>query len=116
MTRVPAWPALLCALPALAVAETPSQCLIEPNQKIELKSPVSATLTAVLVERGSVVRRGQPLVTLDSEVEQASLNVEAQSRLSEIRAQLGLDAGAPASAPAVSAPAQSEPEPGTATS
>lgn len=51
------------------------------------------------------------------EVEQASLNVEAQSRLSEIRAQLGLDAGTtPAGAPAVAAPAQAEPEPGTATS
>ena len=34
------------------------------------------------------------------EVEQASLNVEAQARLSEIRAQLGLDAGT-AAAPAV---------------
>ncbi len=36
------------------------------------------------------------------EVEQASLNVEAQSRLSEIRAQLGLEAPADTSAPAVS--------------
>ena len=36
------------------------------------------------------------------EVEQASLNVEAQSRLSEIRAQLGLEAGEAATAePAV---------------
>lgn len=44
------------------------------------------------------------------EVEQASLNIEAQSRLSEIRAQLGLEAGTDdASEPAV-APGQSEPE------
>jgi RND family efflux transporter MFP subunit len=73
MTRARAWPALVCALPALAVADMPSQCLIEPHQKIELKSPVSAAIVAVLVERGSMVRRGQPLVTLDADVEQASL-------------------------------------------
>ena len=41
------------------------------------------------------------------EVEQASLNVEAQGRLSEIRAQLGLESG-PAEAPAVQAEAQGE--------
>ncbi len=38
------------------------------------------------------------------EVEQASMNVEAQSRLSEIRAQLGLEAGAPAAPSTVEAP------------
>ena len=41
------------------------------------------------------------------EVEQASLNVEAQGRLSEIRAQLGLESG-PTEAPAVQAEAQGE--------
>ncbi len=52
------------------------------------------------------------------EVEQASLNVEAQSRLSEIRAQLGLEAGptdtpAEMSEPAAGQPATAEGEPTT---
>ena len=42
------------------------------------------------------------------EVEQASLNVEAQGRLSEIRAQLGLEE---ATAPAAEAPLQEAPQP-----
>ena len=44
------------------------------------------------------------------EVEQASLNVEAQSRLSEIRAQLGLEPAATTAPPAaeIAAPAEGE--------
>ena len=53
------------------------------------------------------------------EVEQASINVEAQARLSEIRSKLGIEdtaAGAPATEPAAAAPATEpapEPSPGT---
>ena len=47
------------------------------------------------------------------EIEQATANVEAQSRLSQLRAELGLDAAAPAAAPAIEAPAPAS-EPGTA--
>lgn len=50
------------------------------------------------------------------EVEQASLNVEAQTRLSEIRSQLGLGAAPDAAADTVSEPAVAQPEgEGTAT-
>ena len=56
-------------------AEAPSQCLIEPHQKIDIKSPLSAQIAAVHVERGAFVRKGQLLVSLDAEVEQASLAV-----------------------------------------
>jgi RND family efflux transporter MFP subunit len=52
-----------------------NQCLIEPLQKIELRSPVSAPITAVHVERGATVRKGQLLVSLDAAVEQAALEV-----------------------------------------
>ncbi len=55
------------------------------------------------------------------EVEQASMNVEAQARLSEIRSQLGLDAAETeaeiadeASAAVAEAAAEAQPEPGTA--
>jgi phage shock protein A len=59
------------------------------------------------VESRYAKARGQAELTESSmesrmlEVEQASLNVEAQSRLSELRTQLGLEAPASASAPAV---------------
>lgn len=46
------------------------------------------------------------------EIEQATANVEAQSRLSQLRAELGLDAAAPAAAPAIESPAPAG-EPGT---
>lgn len=49
------------------------QCLIEPYQRIEVRSPVEALIESVLVERGSLVKKGQPLVRLDAGVEQAAL-------------------------------------------
>jgi RND family efflux transporter MFP subunit len=52
-----------------------SQCLIEPLQRIELRAAVAAPIVAVQVERGSAVRRGQLLVSLDASVEQAALEV-----------------------------------------
>jgi RND family efflux transporter MFP subunit len=52
-----------------------SQCLIEPNQRIELKSPVAAQIVAVHVDRGAVVRKGQVVVTLDAVAEQAALAI-----------------------------------------
>lgn len=68
--------AALAAVTAAAVAaETASQCLIEPYQRIELKSPVTAQIAAVHVERGSFIRKGQALVTLDAETEQAALAI-----------------------------------------
>jgi RND family efflux transporter MFP subunit len=79
-------------------AEAPSQCLIEPHQKIEIKSPISASITTVHVDRGSAVRKGQLLVSLDAEVEQASLAVanyravmEGQIRSAESRLQNARD-------------------------
>lgn len=63
----------LAAAGAGHAAETASQCLIEPHQRIELRSSVSAPIVAVHVDRGAAVRKGQLLVTLDAEAEQASL-------------------------------------------
>lgn len=75
---------LLGALPMLAwAAGAPTQCLIEPHQKIEIKSPLSAQITAVHVDRGSYVRKGQLLVSLDAGIEQASLAVAAYRAVME---------------------------------
>jgi RND family efflux transporter MFP subunit len=67
--------ALIAAAWLPAHALPASQCLIEPLQKVELRSPVSAPIAVVHVERGSPVRKGQLLVSLDAAVEQAALEV-----------------------------------------
>lgn len=65
--------ALTCALAGPAAAETGFACLIEPFQRIELRSPVEARIDAVHVDRGAEVRKGQLLVELDSAAERAAL-------------------------------------------
>ena len=93
----------LVALP-LALSGTASaaaaeyQCLIEPYQKIEIRSSVEALIETVQVQRGSVVRKGQPLVQLNSGVEQAALEsaryraiMEGQVRSSQARVDYARD-------------------------
>ncbi len=48
-------------------------CLIEPYQKIELRSPVEALITQIRVDRGATVKKGQVLVEMDTGVEEAAL-------------------------------------------
>lgn len=50
----------------------PLGCLIEPDQVAEVGSQVVGVVEAVHVERGALVRDGQPLVKLRSDVEQAN--------------------------------------------
>ncbi len=85
---------LLAATSPASLASVAGQCLIEPGQRVELRSPVSAVVAAVHVERGSLVRKGQLLVTLDSSVEQAALEaarfrsaMQGTLRLAEVRVQ-----------------------------
>ena len=86
------WACLLAAGAAGAAPPGDFQCLIEPYQKIELRSMVEALIDAVRVERGSVVKKGQALVQLSSGVEQAALAsarykaiMEGQVKSSEAR-------------------------------
>ena len=51
------------------------ECLIEPYQTVELRSPVDGLINKVLVQRGDRVRTGQPLVLLESSVEASALEV-----------------------------------------
>ncbi|MDH5708507.1 MAG: efflux RND transporter periplasmic adaptor subunit [Hylemonella sp.] len=53
----------------------PYDCLIEPNQTVELRSPVEGVIQSVLVRRGDRVRAGQVLVNLESAVEQSSVDL-----------------------------------------
>jgi RND family efflux transporter MFP subunit len=63
---------LACAA-ASAAAEPGHACLIEPFQRIELRSAFEARIAAVNVDRGAEVKRGQVLVELDSAAERSAL-------------------------------------------
>ncbi|CAN5436047.1 hypothetical protein BH11PSE9_BH11PSE9_05710 [soil metagenome] len=66
------WPLAGLAVCASANAQN-YDCLIEPYQRIEIRTPVSGLIKSVNVERGSVVQKGQVLLELDSGVEDAML-------------------------------------------
>jgi membrane fusion protein (multidrug efflux system) len=76
MTRAAAL--LLSAWCALAGAQAPAKnaldCLIEPSMEVKLGSPVDGIIAEIRVERGASVRRGQPLVLLNSQVEAAAVD------------------------------------------
>ena len=68
--------ALLAGLAAAATAHAESfDCLIEPYQTVDLRSPVDGLIDKVLVQRGDRVRAGQPLVLLESSVETSAQEV-----------------------------------------
>lgn len=48
------------------------ECLMEPQQVVEIRSPVEGVIDKVLVQRGDTVRKGQPLVELQSAVERST--------------------------------------------
>ncbi|MCA8926643.1 MAG: efflux RND transporter periplasmic adaptor subunit [Alphaproteobacteria bacterium] len=64
--------ALLAALPARS-AEV--DCLMEPNEVVELSSAVSGLLTEVKVRRGDRVEAGQLIARLDSKVEASTVEL-----------------------------------------
>lgn len=67
---------LLAAPPARAQGGARAEawnCLIEPSQRLELRSVVEGRIEAIRVERGAEVRRGQVLVELESAAERAAL-------------------------------------------
>jgi RND family efflux transporter MFP subunit len=47
-------------------------CMIEPTQVVEVRSPVVGLLQQVHARRGEVVRQGQVLVSIESSVEQSA--------------------------------------------
>jgi len=64
------WLALGAAAPALAAAGF--DCLIEPAQVVEVRSPVIGLVEQVHARRGDTIRKGQVLVTIDSGVEKSA--------------------------------------------
>jgi RND family efflux transporter MFP subunit len=64
---------MMCWSGSGLAAEPGYTCLIEPHQRIELRSSIEARIVALHVDRGSEVKRGQILVELDSSLERAAL-------------------------------------------
>lgn len=48
-------------------------CLIEPSQVVEVRSAVDGLIAQVHVKRGDIIRRGQPLVELQSGAERVAV-------------------------------------------
>ncbi|MFZ4760357.1 MAG: efflux RND transporter periplasmic adaptor subunit, partial [Burkholderiaceae bacterium] len=70
--------ASVCAAPTVVPAQ-PLDCLIQPNQIVQVGAPVSGVLEGIDVDRGDTVRRGQVVARLESTVERANAQL-AQTR------------------------------------
>lgn len=62
----------IVALP-LAAGAKPFECLIQPAEVIELRSPVIGLIDKITVQRGDTVRKGDVLVELESSVERSAM-------------------------------------------
>ncbi len=74
--RIRPW--ALAAAGAMAAASAAAQdkgfeCLLEPWQVIEVRTPVEGVIAAIGAQRGDTVRRGQVLVELQSAAERATV-------------------------------------------
>lgn len=58
---------------ARAAAPAGYNCLIEPQQRIELRSSVEGRIEMIAVDRGAEVRKGQVLVEIESGADRAAL-------------------------------------------
>src|SRR6476646_7162663 len=65
--------ATLCITFAATAQAEPLACLIQPYQEADIGSQVIGVLDRVMVERGDVVTKGQPVAQMSSEVERAHL-------------------------------------------
>lgn len=73
--------AILFAVAGPAHAQSSFDCVIDPSETLKLGSPITGILAEVLVKRGDLVKRGQPVAVLESSVEAATV------RLNQARAE-----------------------------
>ena len=65
--------AVACNAPALAAGPANEfDCLIEPAQVVEVRSPIVGLIQEVHARRGDNIRQGQLLVTIESSVERSA--------------------------------------------
>ena len=76
LTRPMVGVGLLSALVAWTNAlANPYECLIEPNQTVEIRSSAEGLIDKIFVKRGDRVKTGQVLVQLESSVEASSVEL-----------------------------------------
>ncbi len=63
----------IVCLGSAGVRADPLSCLIQPYQEADIGTQVVGVIDHVLVERGDFVKKGQPVVQLNSDVERAAL-------------------------------------------
>lgn len=69
--------AALISLPAMAEPDPfGGTCIVKPRVTVQLGSPVSGILSATMVDRGDLVKKGQLVAQLESSVEQAALALD----------------------------------------
>lgn len=71
------------AAPAATAPAATLGCVIEPTTTAEVAAAASGVLESVRVDRGAVVRRGEVVATLQSEVERAALDAARARAASE---------------------------------
>ena len=64
--------ALLAVVTAPVLAQPDFECIIQPRQVLEIRSPIEGLIQRVHVDRGQSVRRGQVLATIDDSVERVA--------------------------------------------
>ncbi|OYU86319.1 MAG: efflux transporter periplasmic adaptor subunit [Bradyrhizobiaceae bacterium PARB1] len=67
--------AILLAFVGSAHAQSSFDCVIDPSETLKLGSPITGILAEVLVKRGDIVKRGQPVAVLESSVEAATVRL-----------------------------------------
>lgn len=86
MRSLPAWCSRGIVLAAfcapLAGLAKPYECLIEPNEEVNISSPTEGLIEKIYVKRGDRVSAGQVLVQLESSVELSAV------KLAEYRSQM----------------------------
>lgn len=68
-------PLFVIATAAAAAHSAEFDCVLEPRQTVELRTPVTGLIERINTDRGQFVRQGQVLVELDSGAERAALDV-----------------------------------------
>lgn len=66
---------VLLASSAASAVQDSYECLIVPNQTVELRSPTDGLIDKVLVRRGDQIKNNQVLVVLESSVQKSAVQI-----------------------------------------
>ena len=67
---------LLCTGPTAQVLAAEFDCVIEPKQVLEIRSPLEGLVIRVNADRGELVRKGQELAVIDTSVDRAQAAID----------------------------------------